>query len=49
MYSGHPHGLFPKLNAKAPSAVISNGQIIPYFQDTDTFNNLHALGVTMYG
>lgn len=49
MYSGHPMGLFPKLTPSSPSAVISNGQIIPYFQDTQTFNNLHALGVTMYG
>ena len=49
MYSGHPHGLFPKANPNSPSAVISNGQIIPYFQDTETFNNLYALGVTMYG
>ncbi len=29
--------------------MISNGQIIPYFQDTQTFNNLYAMGVTMYG
>ena len=31
MYSGHPMGLFPKLSPSSPSAVISNGQIIPYF------------------
>ena len=49
MYSGHPMGLFPKLTPASPSAVISNGQIIPYYSDLHTFNNLYALGVTMYG
>ena len=49
MYSGHPMGLWPKLHKDSPSAVISNGQIIPYFSDLATFNNLYALGVTMYG
>lgn len=42
-------GLFPKLNKQSPSAVITNGQIIPYYQDTEIFNNLYAMGVTLYG
>ena len=49
MYSGHPAGLFPKLDSSSPSAVICNGMMIPNYSDTNTYDNLYALGVSMYG
>jgi urocanate hydratase len=49
MYSGHPSGLFPKLDTNSPCAVICNGMVIPNYSDTKNFDNMYALGVTMYG
>lgn len=49
MYSGHPSGLFPKLDSNSPSAVICNGMVIPNYSDTKNFENMYALGVSMYG
>jgi urocanate hydratase len=49
MYSGHPAGVFPKLDTSSPSAVICNGMIIPNYSDPTNFDNMFALGVTMYG
>jgi len=48
LYSGHPLGLFPS-NKDAPRVVVTNGMMIPIFSDIENFNNLYALGVTMYG
>lgn len=49
MNSGHPAGLWPKLTPKSPSAVISNGMMIPIFSDLENYANLYAMGVSMYG
>jgi len=49
MYSGHPAGVFPKLDANGPSAVICNGMVIPNYSDTKSYDNMYALGVSMYG
>ena len=49
MNSGHPTGLWPKLTPHSPSAVISNGMMIPLYSDLENLNNLYALGVSMYG
>lgn len=48
LYSGHPMGVFPS-NENAPRCVVTNGMMIPNFSDRETFNKLHALGVTQYG
>jgi len=49
MYSGHPAGLFPKLDKNSPSAVICNGMVIPNYSDIKNFDNMYALGISMYG
>lgn len=49
MYSGHPAGLFPKLDNNGPNAVICNGMVIPNYSDNKNFENMYALGVSMYG
>jgi urocanate hydratase len=49
MYSGHPAGVFPKLDSNSPSAVICNGMVIPNYSDLKNFENMFALGVSMYG
>ncbi len=49
MNSGHPTGLWPKLTPKSPSAVISNGMMIPIYSDLENYANLYAMGVSMYG
>ena len=49
MYSGHPSGVFPKLDINSPNAVICNGMVIPNYSDKVNFDNMFALGVTMYG
>lgn len=50
MNSGHPAGLFPKRqHSDTPSAVISNGMMIPEYSTAEHLDRLYALGVTMYG
>jgi urocanate hydratase len=50
MSSGHPQGLFPKSpNSDTPSAVISNGMMIPIYSTPEQLDRLYALGVSMYG
>ncbi|KAJ9584024.1 hypothetical protein L9F63_021628 [Diploptera punctata] len=48
MYSGHPLGLFPS-HRGAPRAVITNGMVIPNYSTKLHYDNMFALGVTMYG
>ncbi|XP_021941777.1 urocanate hydratase-like isoform X2 [Zootermopsis nevadensis] len=48
MYSGHPLGLFPS-NYGAPRIVITNGMVIPNYSSRQNYDNMFALGVTMYG
>ncbi|XP_067001642.2 urocanate hydratase [Anabrus simplex] len=48
MYSGHPLGLFPSTPA-APRAVITNGMVIPNYSSRQHYDDMFALGVTMYG
>lgn len=50
MSSGHPQGLFPKSpSSDTPSAVISNGMMIPIYSTPEHLDRLYALGVSMYG
>jgi urocanate hydratase len=50
MSSGHPQGLFPKsASSDTPSAVISNGMMIPMYSTPEQLDRLYALGVSMYG
>ncbi|KAG8229510.1 hypothetical protein J437_LFUL004916 [Ladona fulva] len=48
MYSGHPLGLFPS-PLISPRVVITNGMVIPNYSSRDQYDNMFALGVTMYG
>ncbi|PSN48494.1 hypothetical protein C0J52_14058 [Blattella germanica] len=48
MYSGHPLGLFPS-HPGAPRAVVTNGMVIPNYSSRQHYDNMFALGVTMYG
>jgi urocanate hydratase len=48
MYSGHPLGLFPS-RLDAPRVVITNGMVIPNYSKKQNYDNMFALGVTMYG
>lgn len=47
MYSGHPLGLFPS-NYGAPRIVITNGMVIPNYSSRQNYDNMFALGVTMW-
>ncbi|RZF45655.1 hypothetical protein LSTR_LSTR010606 [Laodelphax striatellus] len=48
LYSGHPLGLFPS-KPDLPRAVITNGMVIPNYSSQEHYQNMFALGVTMYG
>jgi urocanate hydratase len=48
LYSGHPLGLFPS-HPDAPSAVVTNGMMIPNYSLKDDYEKFNALGVTQYG
>ncbi|KAK7872676.1 hypothetical protein R5R35_002668 [Gryllus longicercus] len=48
LYSGHPMGLFPS-SADAPRAVITNGMVVPHYSSANEYDDMFALGVTMYG
>ena len=49
MHSGHPAGLWPVDNDQMPSAVITNGMMIPFYSTPDGLDRTTALGVSMYG
>ncbi|KAF2368680.1 Urocanase [Trinorchestia longiramus] len=46
--SGHPVGLFPS-RPGAPRLVISNGIVVPNYSSRQRYDDMFALGVTMYG
>jgi len=48
MCSGHPQGLYPSSSA-APRLVITNGMVIPNYSSSRYYDNMFAMGVTMYG
>ncbi|KAK3864813.1 hypothetical protein Pcinc_029529 [Petrolisthes cinctipes] len=48
LYSGHPLGLFPS-HSLAPRLIITNGMVIPNYSTKDMYDDMFALGVTMYG
>ena len=48
LYSGHPLGLFPS-HPDAPSAVVTNGMMVPNYSLKDDYEKFNALGVTQYG
>ncbi|KAA0201766.1 hypothetical protein HAZT_HAZT005800 [Hyalella azteca] len=45
--SGHPVGLFPS-HPDAPRVVISNGMVIPNYSSRQRYDDMFALGVTMW-
>ena len=47
MYSGHPMGLFPS-HPSNPRMIITNGMVIPNYSSKEEYDQLFALGVTMY-
>jgi urocanate hydratase len=47
MYSGHPMGLFPS-SAAGPRMIITNGMVIPNYSSREDYDNMFALGVSMY-
>ena len=49
MHSGHPAGLWPTDNDQMPSAVITNGMMIPHYSTPNELDRTYALGVSMYG
>jgi urocanate hydratase len=46
--SGKPVGVF-RTHAEAPRVLISNSMLVPKWADWDTFRELEAAGLTMYG
>lgn len=48
LYSGHPMGLFPS-HPNGPRLVITNGMVIPNYSSREDYDNMFAMGVTMYG
>ncbi|XP_047000587.1 urocanate hydratase-like [Schistocerca americana] len=48
LYSGHPLGVFPS-PASAPRLVITNGMVVPNYSTRKHYDDMFALGVTMYG
>src|SRR5207342_1091985 len=46
--SGKPVGVF-RTHAMAPRVLISNSMLVPKWADWDTFRELEAAGLTMYG
>tara|TARA_X000000368_G_scaffold154553_1_gene121810 strand:+ start:4776 stop:6791 length:2016 start_codon:yes stop_codon:yes gene_type:complete len=48
MYSGHPMGLFPS-SKDAPTAIVTNGMVIPNYSTQSDYERMNALGVSQYG
>ena len=48
MYSGHPMGLFPS-SKDSPTAVVTNGMVIPNYSTQTDYERMNALGVSQYG
>ncbi|XP_069942579.1 urocanate hydratase isoform X2 [Cherax quadricarinatus] len=48
LYSGHPLGLFPS-DPRSPRLVITNGMVIPSYSTRVNYDDMFAMGVTMYG
>ncbi|XP_071455072.1 urocanate hydratase-like [Hetaerina americana] len=48
MYSGHPLGLFPS-PPLSPKVVITNGMVIPNYSSRSQYDDMFAMGVSMYG
>lgn len=48
MYSGHPMGLFPS-SKESPTAIVTNGMVIPNYSTQMDYERMNALGVSQYG
>ena len=48
MYSGHPMGLFPS-SKDSPTAIVTNGMVIPNYSTQTDYERMNALGVSKYG
>ena len=48
MYSGHPMGLFPS-SKDSPTAIVTNGMVIPNYSTQTDYERMNALGVSQYG
>ena len=48
MYSGHPMGLFPA-SKDSPTAIVTNGMVIPNYSTQLDYERMNALGVSQYG
>ena len=48
MYSGHPMGLFPS-SKHSPTAIVTNGMVIPNYSTQTDYERMNALGVSQYG
>ncbi|MGB1459525.1 MAG: urocanate hydratase, partial [Candidatus Thalassarchaeaceae archaeon] len=48
MYSGHPMGLFPS-SKQSPTAIVTNGMVIPNYSTQMDYERMNALGVSQYG
>ncbi|MPC21635.1 Urocanate hydratase [Portunus trituberculatus] len=48
MYSGHPMGLFPS-DPRSPRVIVTNGMVIPNYSTKANYDEMFALGVTIYG
>ena len=48
MYSGHPMGLFPS-SKDSPTAIVTNGMVIPNYSSQMDYERMNALGVSQYG
>ena len=48
MYSGHPMGLFPS-SKDSPTAIVTNGMVIPNYSTQMDYERMNALGVSQFG
>jgi len=48
MCSGHPQGLFPS-SPSSPRLIITNGMVVPNYSSLSNYDQMFALGVSMYG
>ncbi|CAL4064538.1 unnamed protein product [Meganyctiphanes norvegica] len=48
LYSGHPMGLFPS-DQRSPRLIITNGMVIPNYSSRENYDNMFAMGSSMYG
>ena len=48
MYSGHPMGIFPS-SKDSPTAIVTNGMVIPNYSSQMDYERMNALGVSQYG